>query len=92
MQRRERARRFCRPGNHERAREVDERDEAVELGRDAVAWVAQAWIAKSVVLHVGLGACGVARDIDTDEPDTGRGELLRGDCERRCFLLADRAP
>ena len=78
--------------DHERAGEGGDGDQPVELKRDAVARIAQAWIAKPVVLHVGPGAGGVVSDVDADEADARWGEPPGGDRQRRCFLLADRAP
>src|SRR6185437_15979657 len=77
-------------GDHERAGEGVDGHEPVELSRDNVAGVIQAWVEKPVLLHVGLRAGRVVRHVDTDELDARWLELPRGNRQGRCFLLADR--
>src|SRR2546430_1973818 len=55
--------------DHERAGECVDGHEPVELSRDKVAGVTQAWVEKPVPLHVGLRAGRVILHVDTDELD-----------------------
>jgi len=79
-------------GDHERAGQVSDGNDPVELSRDTITGVVQARITEPMVLHIGPATGRVVRDINADEADTRWGELPGGCRQGRCFLLADRAP
>ena len=79
-------------GDDERAGEVGNGDDLVELGRDVVARLAQAWVAHAVILLEGPATGRVVGDIHAHEASARGSELTGRGRQLRCLVLADRAP
>src|SRR6266700_5297217 len=76
----------------QRGRDARGRDGVAEVERDLVTGIVEAWVADAEVALERLGGRRAVPDVDAEEPDAARGEVLRQPGQERRLGPAGRAP